>query len=162
MASLCIATGTVDFFEWLFGGGGSHTPSLQNFSFPDQVPQTVPYGSTATFSADAWCYGCLADIPTIPSGLVDGIAGAGDMLTSIPFTHFSLTVWARSHIPGVTRRTHAAVHIAPVGGWVRAYRWRSALLAVSRPLASPGKGVEFSHWIPARLAAHARFSMAIS
>jgi hypothetical protein len=66
-----IVNGIVDFFEWIFGGGG-HTPSLQNFPFPNQTP---------TFSVDVWdAASSNSTAPIFIPGLMffaEGTASAG-------------------------------------------------------------------------------------
>ena len=57
---------------------------------------TDPFIFSLENSSGSW----LENAPTIPGWLVNGIAGAGDRFTTVPFTTFSITVWARSVTPG--------------------------------------------------------------
>ena len=50
---------------------------------------------------------------------MNGIAGAGDKFTTIPFTKFSVTAWARRVIPGGDS-TNTNSNAYSVGGWLGA------------------------------------------
>jgi len=58
----------------------------------------------------------LANLPTIPPWLVDGIAGAGDSLTTVPFTSWSLTEQIRKRM-GTNGQVNQSSRSYKVGGW---------------------------------------------
>jgi hypothetical protein len=94
--------------------GGVGTGGILNTGTVFGSGNTSPYVFSALAdSSGSW----LENAPTIPSWLVNGIAGAGDKFTTIPFTKFSVTAWARNVIPGGdSTNTNSSSY--QVGGWL--------------------------------------------
>lgn len=85
----------------------------------------------------------LSDLPTLPQGAVDAIAGFGDTLS------FGFSRWARSGHDGADEESSAYL-----GGQIAGVAYSMALGGASGVRAAGfggrGTGMEFSHWIPNR------------
>jgi RHS repeat-associated protein len=114
---------------WGIFGGGGHTPSLQNFPFPNQVPSSDPSGGYGGGSTDPFVFsfedssgGWLENAPAIPSWIVNGIAGAGDAL-SLRLSAVVRDKWGAGDAVNQCSASYAGGALAPlvVGGSRLAY-----------------------------------------
>ena len=71
-------------------GGGLNTGSVFGSG------NTSPFVFSFADASESW----IQKVPTVPGWLVNGVAGAGDKFTTIPFTNYSLTALTRNHTPG--------------------------------------------------------------
>lgn len=86
----------------------------------------------------------VADLPTPSEGLVDAVAGFGDTLS------FGITKWARVEYDLGTVNYESGFY---AGGQVAGVIYTTAFggMAGLRAAGAKGPGLEFSHWIPARM-----------